>query len=401
MHAQAIIGAGFGDEGKGYWTDVRAAQAVARGLDPWVVRFNSGAQAGHTVETPDGRRHVFHHVGSGSFMGAGTFLGPEVALHPMLFFEEMEQLEDLGVPTIRIAVDPRSPVTTPYDIMINQAAEAARGAGRHGSCGVGFGETVERNLNPEFALRASDLRDEHHLRTVLRRIQTRYIPERLNRLGFAEDAVDPWRWNDGIVERFLHDAGVMGRRVDLKSPAFLRSCKAVVFEGAQGLRLDQDLGAFPFVTRSYTGLPNLLALAEEAGIETVHVTYGTRAYLTRHGAGPLDDELEQCPAPLFSDPTNRPNAHQGALRFAHLDPEALKAFVARDLARARGTAVRVTHDLSVNCLDQMGPTTRLRSGEIVPTQNLPGYLASVLEIDTVHQSWGPTRATATTPIRIG
>lgn len=391
MKAQAIIGASFGDEGKGYWTDVRASIAATQGKDPWVVRFNSGAQAGHTVQTPDGRRHVFHHVGSGAFVGAGTFLGSGVALHPMLLPGELATLDSLGVPFVRLIADPRCPVTTPYDIMINQAAEAARGNGRHGSCGVGFGETIERNQKPAFSLRAKDLLNEKKIRFVLNQIRTHHVPERLAVLGLPEDAIETWRWSEGVMDRFVHDAQIMGQRLTLHTPDFLAKCEAVIFEGAQGLRLDQDLGVFPFLTRSNTGLPALLDLAIEAGIEAVHVTYGTRAYLTRHGAGPLPDELQEAPAPGFSDPTNRPNPHQGTLRFAHLDTEALASFIQRDLARATGRPVTVTHDLSVNCLDQMGTTATLRDGTVLPTHDLPRYLCHTLGAQHVHEAWGPSR----------
>lgn len=394
MRAEAIIGAGFGDEGKGYWTDVRTAQAQAQGLDPWVVRFNSGAQAGHTVCTPDGRRHVFHHVGSGSFLGAGTFLGSGFALNPLLLFRELAELAALGVPAPRLAVDPRAPVTLPYDIMINQAAERARGAGRHGSCGVGFNETVERSLRPEWALRAVDLAFPDRVRRCLETVRADQVPARLRTLGLPEDAIDAWRWNDAIIDRFVDDAQAMSRRLRIEEPTFLQSQDALVFEGAQGLRLDQDLGDFPFVTRSHTGLPALLDLALEAGLDEVNVTYGTRAYLTRHGAGPLPDELDAPSAPGFADATNVPNPFQGTLRFALLDPQALGTFIGQDLARGAHRGVTVTHDLSVNCLDQMGPTTALRGGEAVATDRLAAHLREVVGARQMHQAWGPTRADA-------
>jgi len=97
----------------------------------------------------------------------------------------------------------------------------------------------------------------------------------------------------------------------------------VVFEGAQGLLLDQDRGAFPYVTRSHTGIRNALDVAAEAGIDAVDATYVSRAYLTRHGAGPLSRELPGKPYPGIQDSTNVPNEFQGTLRFAHLDLDLL------------------------------------------------------------------------------
>ncbi len=140
--ARVVIGAQFGDEGKGRVTDHYAAEVGGDGI---VIRFNGGAQAGHTVVTPDGLRHVFSHVGSGAFAGAATFLSRFFVSNPILFLKEMAILAAKGV-ELRIYVDPHGPVTTPYDMMINQIVERERGGNRHGSCGVGFGETIERSL---------------------------------------------------------------------------------------------------------------------------------------------------------------------------------------------------------------------------------------------------------------
>ena len=113
--AQAVIGAAWGDEGKGLLTD-----ALAR-PDTLVVRFNGGAQAGHTVTAPDGRRHVFHGVGSGTFRGAATFLSRFHVHNPLLHGEEVAQLRRLGLHP-RVLADPQGMVTTPWDMMLNQIA---------------------------------------------------------------------------------------------------------------------------------------------------------------------------------------------------------------------------------------------------------------------------------------
>jgi adenylosuccinate synthase len=96
MRARVVIGANFGDEGKGLLTDYLCAQGAGM-----VVRFNGGANAGHTVVTPDGKRHVFSHFGSGSFCDVPTFLSPYFVCNPVLFFHELETLHKLGVsPTV-------------------------------------------------------------------------------------------------------------------------------------------------------------------------------------------------------------------------------------------------------------------------------------------------------------
>lgn len=127
----------------------------------------------------------------------------------------------------------------------------------------------------------------------------------------------------------------------------------VVLEGAQGLLLDQDMGSFPHVTRSHTGLRNAGALLASAGIERAEVHYVLRPYVTRHGAGPLPGELAGLPYPGVQDQTNLPNPWQGTLRFAPLDIGRLRDTLARDAEHAQlPPRMRVSRRLAVTCLDQ-------------------------------------------------
>ena len=356
--AQVIIGAQFGDEGKGRMT---AAYAAAVGDDGMVVRFNGGAQAGHTVVAPDGRRHVFSHIGSGAFAGTPTFLSRFFVSHPLLFLKEWEILAALGVqPTVY--VDPDSPVTTPYDMLINQIIEQERGAARHGSCGVGFGETLERCLTPDDALTVGDLADSAALPARLEAIRRNYAPARLARLGFPTAAVQHRNLlqSDAILEHFCTDVRRFLDRVTVSDATAAIQGRSLLFEGAQGLWLDQDRGYFPHVTRSHTGLHNVLILAKEWGLRQLAVTYVTRAYLTRHGAGPLPHELPDLPYPDIDDPTNRPNAYQGSLRFAWLDLDLLQQAITADLSDAGAyPGLLVEPRLAITCLDQIG-TAKMR-----------------------------------------
>jgi adenylosuccinate synthase len=413
MRMQAVIGAAYGDEGKGRTVDALVANAQRDGLHPWVVRFNSGAQAGHTVVTPDGRRHVFHQVGSGAFLGAPTYLGAEVVLNPWLLEVELEALANVGIPTPHLLADPCAPVSVPWDAMINQALEHARGSGRHGSCGVGFGETVERSQDPCFALRGVDLTTEARVRERLRAIRQEYVPHRLEQVGLPSDALGAWLDNAALIDRFVADALFLGRRLEWCAPLVLASQDALVFEGAQGLRLDQDLGEFPYVTRSHTGLPGIARMARQAKLCDacpLEVHYVTRAYATRHGAGPLPDELAAAPAPGFSDITNVPNPYQGTLRFAHLDPGMLRKDIRHDQERildSGGVSAReipsglalgedeklVVHPmLEVTCLDQMGTHTPWRDGTSWATPDVAIATAEAIGIPLVAEAWGPTRA---------
>ena len=359
IRAKAVIGAGYGDEGKGLLTDLMAAESAA-GV---VVRSNGGAQAGHTVLAPDGRRHVFHHFGSGALAGVPTHLSAHFVAHPMMMLGERAALERLGA-NVTMSSDPRAIVTTPFDMMINQAVELARGNGRHGSCGLGFGETIERSLRPAFSIRTGDL-FRPDLRQRLAHIWAEWVPLRLAMLGLTAlpasiaESLDV----DGIIDRFIIDCADYLDCVALWPDARLAGKGTVIFEGAQGLMLDQDHGAFPHVTRSNTGLRNMLDIAAQAGIAGIDAVYATRCYTTRHGAGPLAHETVALDGIVVDDPTNAPNDWQGTIRLAPLDLAVLRGAIARDLALAEGSDVVVTAALAVTCLDQVVDRFTVRDGE--------------------------------------
>jgi adenylosuccinate synthase len=395
--AHAVIGANYGDEGKGLMTDYHAAPA---GRDAIVVRFNGGAQAGHTVAAPGGVRHVFSHFGSGTLAGAATFLSRHFVCHPALFFKEADALAAAGVAAPAVFVDDRAPVSTLYDILINQIAERRRGNGRHGSCGMGFGETIERNLDPGFALTVADLRHgAGYLLHRLAAIRDDYVPRRLAALGIpALDAqAAEWLASDAALQRYAHAAMQFRRATRTARPDILGEWARVVFEGAQGLLLDQDRGAFPYVTRSHTGIRNALDVAAEAAIDTLDVTYVTRAYLTRHGAGPLANELAAKPYAGIEDPTNVPNEFQGTLRFAHLDLDLLARTIRTDFADALacpGIAARL--HVAVTCLDQVGAALSYVENGTVDTaapEPLAARLAARVGAHALYTAWGPTRDT--------
>ena len=389
--AYVVIGANFGDEGKGLITDYLSARM---GSETLVVRFNGGAQAGHTVTHPDGRRHVFGHIGSGSFSGCRTFLSRFFVCNPLTFLKERETLRRLGV-TPTIYIDPHAPVTTPYDMMINQYAEESRGVKRHGSCGLGFGETLERGLHPHFALTFADLAEEKLLRTRLTQIRDYWVPERLRILGL-DGARAPWDHfltSPQILENFLVDVRRFLAQVHYAHPDLLANSRSIVFEGAQGLLLDQDYGWFPHVTRSNTGLKNVVALAEEAGIAELKTYYLTRSYLTRHGAGPMPNESA---TPLYAkihDPTNIPNDYQGRLRFGALDLDVLSKAIMHDLKYVP-SSIKHSYGVSVSCMDQIDGDALCVSGGELHRSSPAAFLARVeseTEAARLLVSHGPTR----------
>jgi adenylosuccinate synthase len=344
---QVVIGANYGDEGKGLMTDYFASQDPDHSA---VVRFNGGAQAGHTVIAPDGRRHVFSHFGSGSFVHCPTYLSQFFIVNPLLFAKEYEELHTLGVDPI-VYIDHKAFVTTPYDMFINQTLERQRGTARHGSCGMGINETVTRCLRSTwFAVRAYELLDPNTLFEKLLDLGETWFPARLKEHGIETDsrALDSFaKKREQIMHQFVSDVSrlLAVATITCEYPKHQR----IIFEGAQGLLLDEDrLDQWPHVTRSKTGLFNVLHLAKKFQLDELDVSYVSRTYLTRHGAGPLTGESDWS----FSDQTNVSNQFQGHLRFAPMDWNQLRNSIDLDLKRARFFGLKVNANMAMTCLDQ-------------------------------------------------
>ena len=329
MRARVVIGANFGDEGKGLMVDYLCSKGAGV-----VVRFNGGAQAGHTVVTPEGDRHVFHHFGSGSFLGVPTFLSQFFICNPIAFFREKAELMKLGLnPTVY--AHPDCLVTTFADMMINQALEEKRGHGRHGSVGLGVSETIERSNVTELKITMSDLWNGIKLESRLEQICGKYAQFRI-----GEALNEP-----AMIQKFIEGCAAFAEAVH---PAGIGQCKDPVFEGAQGLLLDQNNKEFfPHLTRSNTGMQNVRVLCAQAGITDIETYYISRTYLTRHGAGPLPGESTRL---QFEDNTNLEHPWQGRLRFAPLDASALHRRCAEDL----GTSPRSPRIVLTHC-DQLEP----------------------------------------------
>jgi adenylosuccinate synthase len=227
-------------------------------------------------------------------------------------------------------------------------------------------------------LRVADLAQRAQLRTQLQRIRDEYLPQRLAALGLRDDG--RYRGEE-FIDQFLRDSEVFADCIAPRPPSVLRG-KRLVFEGAQGLLLDQDNRAdFPHVTRSHTGLRNVRSLAGELSIDALEVLYVSRSYLTRHGAGPLPGE-----APLpdtIHDATNLAHPYQGVLRYAPLDPAALLARITADLAH--GEPLALEPRLALTCLDQH------------PAPSLPAQLQKWLS----YSAHGPTQRDVRTLTSVG
>jgi adenylosuccinate synthase len=320
-----------------------------------VVRFNGGAQAGHTVQTTEGRRHVFSHFGAGSFAGWPTYLSQFFIANPILFFRELSSLQALGV-NPSVLLDYRTRLSTPYDILINQAVESRRGASRHGSCGIGINETVTRcGRAPEFKTSCSDLHDMETLYRKLKVLGKAWVPLRLQELGLSRDTEEIQKFlakEDDIISQFAAEAHRMLKVCQITNE--YPTSSRIIFEGAQGLMLDEDrVDQWPYVTHSKTGLHNVCFLANRLKVESLDVTYVSRTYLTRHGAGPLPGESDSLIAAV--DRTNVPNRFQGSLRFAAMDWGQLNESIALDLRQSKNSGLNINAGLALTCCDQLPP----------------------------------------------
>lgn len=349
--AYAVIGANFGDEGKGLMTDY-FCRTNANVIN---IRINGGAQAGHTVCTREGKRHVFSHIGSGSFAGANTYLCEYFIVNPMLFSKEFRTLGYLGQ---TIYIDWRCLVTLPCDMLINQFLEKQRGKDRHGSCGVGIYETILRNEHKRYALNYSDMLTALRcdLGEQIDRINREYVPWRIEKAGItgkAKEELLEMLANGNLTENYLDDFYFMQKCCRDADERVIELYDTAVFEGAQGLMLDKDReDYFPHLTPSSTGMKNIRAILDRLKKREVEVCYVTRSFFTRHGAGRFDTESKKIQKAFgLYDKTNAPNEYQGNFRYGWFDISEFMASLAYDRRYVKAgekISVAVTHlDMSM------------------------------------------------------
>jgi adenylosuccinate synthase len=325
--AAIVVDLGFGDAGKGLVTD-----ALVRSLGAHtVVRFNGGAQAGHNVVTPDGRHHTFAQFGAGSFVpGVRTYLSRHVVVHPTALLVEAAALARKGVrePLERLSVSGEALVVTPFQQAACRLRELARGAGRHGSCGVGVGEAVGDALDdPASALRARHLGDGPALSRTLVRLQEKKRAELADALRTlagspAAEAERRVLESPAVVDAWAEAARRIAPLVtpgDEALAARLALGGSIVFEGAQGVLLDEWHGFHPHTTWSTCTFANALDLLRECRFDGEIERIGVvRTYATRHGAGPLPTEDPALNASL-PEPHNDHGPWQGAFRLGWPD----------------------------------------------------------------------------------
>lgn len=315
----ALVGLGFGDCAKGATTDVLCRDYQ---FDT-VVRFSGGAQTAHHVIRDIGGYHRFAQYGSGTFRGVKTYLSRYALVDPISLAGETDRLSRLGVknPLSLMTIDGAALVTTPYHAMANKVLENRRGVNHHGSCGVGVGETrrmadrfLADNIKP---LQVKDLKNKTETIAALESLLDLYVyegifrDEELRLIPGVEELAD-------IYADFYASVSI-GDGNQLTELLQSENC---LFEGTQGVLLDEWSGFHPYTTWSQTTFDNVNALLVMAN-QTAYKLGCMRVYATRHGAGPFPTEDGVLGLDL-RERHNGTGVYQGSWRAGHLDFVLLK-----------------------------------------------------------------------------
>ena len=368
---RAVIGKGFGDEGKGLAVDYFSSKVP----NTLVLKHNGGAQAGHTVE-PDGKRFVFHQLSSGSFRHADTFWAD--SFYPDLYKlgEEAESFRGVSGFVPKVFCDAKTKVTLIDDVLINMLLETLRADARHGSCGMGINE-CDLRTKAGHGMTVSDFLswDAGTLMQRMFEIRNTYGRERIRAAISEEAEAGSLGASHGTVDEILKKAAMnaaeareyleclssktvienaveemqrsAAKYVTLIEDAgrLLRERESIVFESGQGLLLDGENKCFqPHVSASRTGLHHPMRILKEAGLSLDEAVYVTRTYVTRHGAGPLPYECAALSLGITeSDRTNTANPWQGDIRYAtHGSMEEFLLPVQEDLQSVEGFKAEVS-----------------------------------------------------------
>lgn len=325
-YAIIVVDLGFGDAGKGTIVDYLARKSSA----PLVVRFNGGAQAGHNVITPEGVHHTFAQFGSGMFSPAArTHLSRFMLVDPLALMTEADALTRKGVRNVfkRLTIDAHAKIVTPFHKAGNRLREFLRGSGQHGTCGMGVGETMADDVAfPHRTVYAQDLPNPVILFEKLSFFQKlkhdEFAPE-LSRIT-DESMRDEVRLLLDPEAPHLCAKGLMAAAAEMQIVApekfgELALASDLIFEGAQGVLLDEWYGFHPHTTWSTTTTENALTLLSELSFASRVERLGVlRTYHTRHGTGPFvtaDPGL----TPTLPEPHNGAGGRQGSFRRGWFD----------------------------------------------------------------------------------
>jgi adenylosuccinate synthase len=276
-----VVGAQWGDEGKGKVTDLLGEHADI------VVRYQGGNNAGHTVENARGK-FALHLVPSGIFSpSVVAVIGGGVVIDPIVLRAEIDDLESRGVSTANLKVSGKAHLIMPYHIMLDHVQETCLGKGKIGTTGRGIGPAYSDKAARQ-GVRMQDVIDPVSFREQV--MTTMKAKAEVMERTYGEDTSSLL----ADCERYIEAAESLRPHVDdtdLFVWRALRENKAVLLEGAQGTMLDLDHGTYPYVTSS-NPVAGFACVGAGIGPLEVNEVWGiTKAYVTRVGSGPFPTEL--------------------------------------------------------------------------------------------------------------
>ncbi|OGO03014.1 MAG: adenylosuccinate synthase [Chloroflexi bacterium RBG_13_53_26] len=281
MSVIAVVGAQWGDEGKGKIVDMLAEKASM------VIRFSGGPNAGHTVHNPYGEFSL-HLVPSGIFYPhTACIIGSGVVVSPSVLLDELEQLWKKGVNTSKLLVSTRAHLIMPYHIILDRLEEQAKGAGALGTTRSGVGPAYADKV-ARLGIRAGDLADKEGL---LRRL--RFVLEQKNLILTRIHGAPPLSVEE-VYDQLCQYADRLAAFIRETEPIISQAVERnepILLEGAQGTLLDIDFGTYPYVTSSSVIAAGAFAGAGLHPVKMDHILGIMKAYTTRVGAGPMPTEL--------------------------------------------------------------------------------------------------------------
>ena len=280
MPAVIILGAQWGDEGKGKATDQLGTRAE------YVVKYNGGNNAGHTVVV-DGEKFALHLLPGGILSpGCIPVIGNGVVVDIQVLFEEIEELESRGMDTSKLRVSSNAHIITSYDRKMDALSEKSLGDKKIGTTGRGIGPTYADKVS-RTGLRMQDLFDEESLRS---KVATALADKNILLAAYGEDTFEV----DVVVAELTSFADrVRPMVIDtvLEVNNALDAGKTVVFEGGQSTMLDIDHGTYPYVTSSNPTAGGACTGTGVGPTRIDRVVGVAKAYVTRVGEGPFPTEL--------------------------------------------------------------------------------------------------------------
>ena len=351
-----VIGAQWGDEGKGKVIDLLTKQAEA------VVRFQGGHNAGHTLVI-NGEKTVLHLIPSGIFNDVKCIIGNGVVLHIPTLFEEIESLAEKGVNIEdNFLISSQCPLILPTHILLDNARERALGNKAIGTTGRGIGPAYEDKVGRR-TIHLIDLLDPNKFREKLQHLMEYH--NFLLKNHFHSDTSDIkeveelWLSFASKISPFVADTS-------LEINDLLSNDKKILFEGAQGSMLDIDHGTYPFVTSSNT-VAGAASTGSGVGPGVLNKILGiTKAYTTRVGSGPFPTELDDANGKHLADvgvefgaTTGRPR------RCGWLDLVALKRAI-------------VNNSISHLCLTKLDVLDGLEEINVAVEYKLSGKVFSIM-----------------------